>query len=50
MFLGGKPATAPYVTASQIFTFYYFYYFLVAVPVIPIIESDLIAESDYYYL
>jgi len=42
MFLGGKPATAPYVVASQIFTFLYFFYFLVIVPIIPELEFYLL--------
>ena len=45
LILGGKPATAPYVFASQIFTFLYFFYFLIIIPFIPIIESHLIANS-----
>jgi ubiquinol-cytochrome c reductase cytochrome b/c1 subunit len=45
LILGGKPATAPYVVASQIFTFLYFFYFLVIVPSIPIIEANLISIS-----
>ena len=44
MFLGGKPATAPYVVASQFFTFAYFVYFLFFVPIIPILEKLLIIE------
>jgi ubiquinol-cytochrome c reductase cytochrome b/c1 subunit len=31
-FLGGKPATAPYVTLSQIATFHYFFYFIFQIP------------------
>jgi ubiquinol-cytochrome c reductase cytochrome b/c1 subunit len=42
MFLGGKPATAPYVISSQIFTFLYFFYFLVIVPIIPELEFYLL--------
>jgi hypothetical protein len=52
MFLGGKPATAPYVGASQVFTFLYFLYFSFFVPLIPLIERLLIKEQeeelDYY--
>jgi ubiquinol-cytochrome c reductase cytochrome b/c1 subunit len=44
MFLGGKPATAPYVVASQFFTFSYFAYFLFFVPFIPIFEKFVIAD------
>ena len=44
LFLGGKPATAPYVVASQFFTFAYFTYFLFVVPVIPMVEKLLITE------
>lgn len=43
--LGGKPATSPYVLASQIFTFLYFFYFLIIIPLIPIIENYLIENS-----
>ena len=39
LFLGGKPATAPYVVASQLFTFMYFAYFFVVIPVIPVAEK-----------
>ena len=42
LFLGGKPATAPYVVSSQIFTFLYFVYFLVIVPIIPELELYLL--------
>jgi len=42
LFLGGKPATAPYVISSQIFTFLYFFYFLVIVPIIPELELYLL--------
>ena len=44
MFLGGKPATAPYVVASQLFTLIYFAYFFFSVPVLPVIEKLLIIE------
>jgi quinol-cytochrome oxidoreductase complex cytochrome b subunit len=50
LFLGGKPATAPYVVASQFFTFTYFAYFLVIIPVIPVIEKLLIVEYQHEYL
>jgi ubiquinol-cytochrome c reductase cytochrome b/c1 subunit len=50
LFLGGKPATAPYVVASQFFTFAYFAYFLVIVPIIPVIEKLLIVEYQHEYL
>jgi quinol-cytochrome oxidoreductase complex cytochrome b subunit len=50
LFLGGKPATAPYVVASQFFTFAYFAYFLFFVPIIPISERLLIAEYRREYL
>jgi len=39
LILGGKPATAPYVVASQIFTFAYFAYFLAVIPAIPAAEN-----------
>jgi hypothetical protein len=32
MFLGGKPATAPYVNLSQVATFHYFAYFIFQIP------------------
>lgn len=32
MYLGGQPAVAPYVGASQLFTLYYFIFFLVVIP------------------
>jgi len=44
LFLGGKPATAPYVIASQFFTFAYFAYFLFFVPISPIIEKLIITD------
>jgi len=44
LFLGGKPATAPYVVASQFFTFAYFAYFFVIVPVIPVSEKLCVIE------
>jgi ubiquinol-cytochrome c reductase cytochrome b/c1 subunit len=50
LFLGGKPATAPYVVASQIFTFAYFAYFIFFVPLIPIVEKLLITEYQQQYL
>jgi ubiquinol-cytochrome c reductase cytochrome b/c1 subunit len=43
-FLGGKPATAPYVVASQFFTFAYFAYFLVLIPFVPVLERKFISE------
>jgi len=43
-FLGGKPATAPYVVASQFFTFAYFAYFLFLIPIVPVLERRFIAE------
>jgi hypothetical protein len=45
--LGGKPATAPYVGASQVFTFLYFLYFLFFVPLIPLVERLLIEEHQF---
>jgi ubiquinol-cytochrome c reductase cytochrome b/c1 subunit len=50
LFLGGKPATAPYVVASQFFTFAYFAYFLFFVPIIPMAEKFLITEYQKEYL
>ena len=38
LFLGGKPATAPYVVSSQVFTFLYFFYFFLVIPLIPEVE------------
>jgi quinol-cytochrome oxidoreductase complex cytochrome b subunit len=46
LFLGGKPATAPYVVASQFFTFAYFVYFLVIVWMAPLVEKILVANSQ----
>jgi ubiquinol-cytochrome c reductase cytochrome b/c1 subunit len=43
-FLGGKPATAPYVVASQFFTFAYFAYFIILIPLVPVLERRFIAE------
>lgn len=43
LLLGGKPATAPYVVASQIFTFLYFFYFAVIIRLIYEFEALLIA-------
>lgn len=42
LFLGGKPATAPYVVSSQIFTFLYFFYFMAIIPLIPELEFYLL--------
>ena len=50
MFLGGKPATAPYVVASQFFTFAYFAYFLFFVPLIPALEKLLVADYQNEHL
>ena len=50
MFLGGKPATAPYVVASQFFTFAYFAYFLFFVPLIPALEKVLVADYQHEHL
>jgi quinol-cytochrome oxidoreductase complex cytochrome b subunit len=50
LFLGGKPATAPYVGASQLFTFLYFLYFLLIIPIIPLLERALITEYQQNYL
>ena len=50
MFLGGKPATAPYVIGSQFFTFAYFVYFIFFVPLIPVIEKLVIADYQQEYL
>ena len=49
LFLGGKPATAPYVMASQFFTFAYFAYFIFFIQVIPIVEKLLITEYQQQY-
>lgn len=40
--LGGKPAAAPYVMCSKIFSVLYFIYFLVIVPVIPYVEKHIL--------
>ena len=50
LFLGGKPATAPYVVASQFFTFAYFAYFFFLIPIFPIIEKLLIVEYQAHNL
>ncbi len=50
MFLGGKPATAPYVVASQFFTFAYFAYFLFFVPLIPALEKILVTDYQQEHL
>jgi ubiquinol-cytochrome c reductase cytochrome b/c1 subunit len=42
LFLGGKPATAPYVVASQFFTFAYFAYFVSLITLMPLIEKGLV--------
>jgi hypothetical protein len=42
LFLGGKPATAPYVVSSQVFTFLYFFYFFLVIPLIPEVEFVLL--------
>ena len=39
LILGGKPATAPYVFASQVFTAIYFAYFLLVIPGLPFLEN-----------
>jgi ubiquinol-cytochrome c reductase cytochrome b/c1 subunit len=46
LILGGKPATAPYVLASQIFTALYFFYFLVVIPMIPVIERLVYPQAS----
>jgi quinol-cytochrome oxidoreductase complex cytochrome b subunit len=45
LILGGKPATAPYVCASQIFTALYFIYFIVILPLIPILETQILKTT-----
>ena len=49
LILGSKAATAPYVLASQVFTFAYFFYFLGIIPAIPLLEqfklNPLIAQK-----
>ena len=44
LFLGGKPATAPYVVASQLFTFIYFAYFFIVLPIIPVSEKLCVSQ------
>lgn len=46
LFLGGKPAAAPYVLASKIFTVLYFAYFIVIIPLIPTLEKFLLEKED----
>jgi quinol-cytochrome oxidoreductase complex cytochrome b subunit len=47
LFLGGKPATAPYVVASQLFTFLYFSYFLITLSISPVLEK--LSLTDYQW-
>jgi ubiquinol-cytochrome c reductase cytochrome b/c1 subunit len=44
LFLGGKPATAPYVIASQFFTFAYFAYFVSLITLMPLLEKGLVSK------
>ena len=50
LFLGGKPATAPYVVASQFFTFAYFAYFFIIVSIIPVSEKLCVVEYQREFL
>lgn len=47
MYLGGKPAVTPYVTASKFFTAMYFFYFIVIIPFREYIE-DLIKKMNIF--
>jgi len=46
MFLGGQPATAPFVLASKFFTITYFAYFLLTIPFLNFINSLAFAEPE----
>lgn len=46
LFLGGKPATAPYVRLSQLATFHYFMYFLFQIPFFAWFERLQIQEIE----
>jgi len=50
MFLGGQPATAPFVIASKLFTLSYFAYLLLSIPLLNLINSlsaNLRQEDNY---
>lgn len=47
MFLGGKPAVAPYVVCSQIFTFFYFFYFIVIITIRHSIENYIFQKQNF---
>jgi len=44
MYLGGQPAVAPYIKASQLSTVYYFFFFLIAIPFRNCIEKYICPE------
>ena len=46
MFLGGKPATAPYVNLSQAATFHYFFYFIFQIPFFVWVERIQIRKIE----
>jgi len=46
MFLGGKPATAPYVNLSQAATFHYFFYFIFQIPFFVWVERTQIKKIE----
>ena len=46
LFLGGKPATAPYVNLSQAATFHYFFYFIFQIPFFVWVERTQIRKIE----
>jgi hypothetical protein len=48
LFLGGKPATAPYVMTSKIFTIGYFCYFAIVLPIIPHIDKQIAIFKEWW--
>ena len=46
LFLGGKPATAPYVNLSQAATFHYFFYFIFQIPFFVWVERTQIKKIE----
>ena len=49
LFLGGAPATQPYVKASQIFSVMYFVYFLVILSFLPYLENYFLQYFDFIH-
>jgi len=46
MFLGGQPATAPFVLSSKFFTLTYFLYLIFSIPVLNYINTNSGAQSN----